>query len=106
MSEPDRLSLLWEQHLRATFPPHLRGRDVAGEDVVMLDADIAGCVSSALSGHLDERRHRVLVRCLGAVEKVLPSIGEDGGAREYLERLREMAESAIRPGDAETAPDR
>ncbi|MFD7659546.1 hypothetical protein ACFV4N_36685 [Actinosynnema sp. NPDC059797] len=101
MSDLDRLSLLWEEHVRAPFPPHLRGRDVAGEDVVVLDSDIAGCASSALSGHLDERRRRVVARRLVAVEEVLRSIDGDG-AVEYCERLREMAVLVVRLGDAET----
>ena len=48
---------------------------------------------------LDERRHRILVRCLVAIEKVLPLIGDRGGAFEYYERLREMAVLAVRLGD-------
>jgi hypothetical protein len=99
MSEPDRFSLLWEEHVHAPFPSHLRGRDIDREDMVSLDADIAGCLSSSLSGHLDERRHRILVRCLVAIEKVLPLIGDKGGAFEYYERLREMAVLAVRLGD-------
>jgi hypothetical protein len=102
MSGPDRLLLLWEEHVRAPFPSHLRGRDIDGEDVVVLDADIAGCVSSALSGHLGERCHRSLVRCLVAVEKVLPLIDDDDRAFEYYERLREMAGLVVRLWDATT----
>jgi hypothetical protein len=102
MSGPDRLLLLWEEHVRAPFPPRFRGRDIDGEDMVVLDSDIAGCVSSALSGHLDERRHLILVRCLVAVEKVLPLIGDDERAFEYHERLREMAGLVVRLWDAKT----
>ncbi|WP_033443263.1 hypothetical protein [Saccharothrix sp. NRRL B-16314] len=101
MSGPDLLPLLWEEHLRTPFPPHLRGRDIDGEDMVVLDSDIAGCVTSALSQHLDERRDRILVRCLGAVEKVLPLIGDDERASEYFERLREMAGLVVRRGRPE-----
>ncbi|MGD3108778.1 hypothetical protein [Streptomyces sp. YGL11-2] len=102
MSEPelDLLSQLWEEHVRAPFPPHLRGRDIEGEDMVMLDADIAGCVSSSVSGPLDEKSRRTLLGCLAAVEKVLPSIGDEGSAVEYYERLREMAALAVELGNA------
>ncbi|RKT53588.1 hypothetical protein [Saccharothrix australiensis] len=48
MSDLDRLALLWEEHVRAPSP-HLRGVDVEGEDMVLLDADSAGCVSGSLS---------------------------------------------------------
>ncbi|WP_258017468.1 MULTISPECIES: hypothetical protein [Streptomyces] len=100
MSEPglDLLSRLWEEHMRAPFPPHLRGREIDGEDLVLLDADIAGCVSSSLSGSLDERRRRILLMCLAALEKVLPSIDDEGGAIGYYERLREMAALAVELG--------
>ncbi|GAA2274794.1 hypothetical protein GCM10010430_71000 [Kitasatospora cystarginea] len=102
MSEPelDLLSRLWEEHMHAPFPPHIRGREIDGEDMVLLDADIAGCVSSSLSGPLDEKRRRILLACLAAVERVLPSIDDEGGAIEYYERLRDMAALAVEVGNA------
>ncbi|WP_231607632.1 hypothetical protein [Streptacidiphilus albus] len=102
MSEPelDLLSRLWDEHKHATFPPHLRGRDIEGEDLVMLDANIAGCVSSSLSGPLGERRRSILLQCLAVLEKVVPSISDEGGAIEYYERLREMGTLATESGNA------
>jgi hypothetical protein len=35
---------MWKEHREAVFPSVSRGRDVDGIDLVMLDADIAGCV--------------------------------------------------------------
>ncbi len=96
----DLLSRLWEEHMRAPFPPHMRGREIEGEDMVLLDADIAGCVLSSLSGPLDERRHKILLARLAAVEKVLPSIDDEGGATEYYEHVREMAAVAVELGNA------
>ncbi|MEV5082521.1 hypothetical protein AB0K74_28010 [Streptomyces sp. NPDC056159] len=98
-SELGLLSRLWEEHMRAPFPPHMRGREIEGEDMVLLDAEIAGCVLSSLSGPLDEKRHEILLVCLGAVEKVQPSIDDEGGAIEYYERLREMAALAVKIGN-------
>ncbi|MFJ9933292.1 hypothetical protein ACIRSJ_09220 [Streptomyces virginiae] len=77
----------------------MRGREIHGEDMVLLDADIAGCVVSTLSGPLDEKRRKVLLLCLAAVEKVLPSI--DGSASEYYEHLRDMAALAVELGNAD-----
>ncbi|MFB6961704.1 hypothetical protein ACFCYB_33135 [Streptomyces sp. NPDC056309] len=104
MSEPqlDLLSRLWEEHMRAHFPPRLRGQEINGEDLVLLDASIAGCVSSSLAGPLDEERRSNLLGCLAAVEKVLPSLGDGGGAIEYYERLRAMAELAVELPNAKT----
>ncbi|KOG73034.1 hypothetical protein ADK47_16185 [Streptomyces rimosus subsp. rimosus] len=98
----NRLSRLWEEHMRVPFPPHMRRREIEGEDMVLLDADIAGCVSSSLSGPLDERHHEGLLRCLAAVEKVLPLIEDEGNAIEYYERLREMTALAAEIGNTNT----
>ncbi|WP_392667353.1 hypothetical protein [Streptomyces sp. LN785] len=95
----DLLSRLWEEHMREPFPPHMRGREIDGEDMVLLDADTAGCVLSSLSGPLDEKRHRILLIRLAAVEKVLPSIEDEDGAIEYYERVREMAAVAVELGN-------
>ncbi|MEW2418396.1 hypothetical protein AB0953_32590 [Streptomyces sp. NPDC046866] len=94
-SELERLSRMWEEHLRAPFPPHMRGREIEGEDMVLLDADIAGCVVSSLSGPLDEKRRKILLVCLAAVEKALRSIDDDDGASEYYKHLRDMAALAV-----------
>ncbi|WP_234445254.1 hypothetical protein [Streptomyces rimosus] len=69
--------------------------------MVLLDTAIAGCVSSSLSGPLDERRHKILLGCLAAVERILPLIGNEGGAFEYYERLRKMAALAAETGNAD-----
>ncbi|WP_223183387.1 MULTISPECIES: hypothetical protein [unclassified Streptomyces] len=102
MSEPgmNLLSQLWKEHARAPFPPRLRGREIEGEDMVMLDADIAGCVSSFLKGPLDEKRREILLESAAAIERVLPSIDEEDGAVEYYERLRNMANLATELGNA------
>ncbi|WP_266873298.1 hypothetical protein [Streptomyces sp. NBC_01381] len=99
-SELDLLSRMWEEHMRAPFPPHMRGREIEGEDMVLLDADIAGCVLSSLSGPLDEKRRKSLLICLAAVEKVLPSIDDEDGATEYYKHLRDMAALAVELGNA------
>ncbi|WP_229853160.1 hypothetical protein [Streptomyces violascens] len=103
MSESKRalLSRLWEEHMRAPFPPHMRGREIEGEDMVLLDAEVAGCVLSSLSGPLDEKRREILLACLAAVEKVLPSIGDEGNATEYYKHLRDMAAAAVGLGNAD-----
>ncbi|MGW8364678.1 hypothetical protein ACWGK1_29455 [Streptomyces wedmorensis] len=98
-SKLDLLSRLWEEHMRAPFPPRMRGREIEGEDMVLLDADIAGCILSSLSGPLDERRRKILLVRLAAVEKVLPSI-DDEGVTEHYEHLREMAAVAVELGNA------
>ena len=87
------VSRLWKEHRDAAFPARLRGEERAGVDMVMLDADIAGCVDSwsRSSGPLDHNRLsrlRVLRRDL---DRVLPLL-DDAGERQYYERLRDLAQ--------------
>jgi hypothetical protein len=39
---------LWREHKLEAFPQGYRGKDVNGVDLVMLDADVAGCVDTFL----------------------------------------------------------
>ena len=79
----DRLSRLWDEHRSALFPPTDRGRELTGVDLVLLDANIAGCASSALTGTLDARRRECLEFGIGQLAVVLPLITEEqiGGKR-------------------------
>lgn len=94
MDLSDRLAAvtaLFEAHTKAAFPNRWRGADVAGFDVVMLDADLAGCVSGWLSGRglLDDRGWDVLAGCEQRLARVLPEL--DPRSREYFQRLLDMA---------------
>jgi hypothetical protein len=81
--------------LAAAFPSVCRGEEVDGIDLVMLDADIAGCVSTFLGGrgHLDDQRMGILQRCRGELTTVLPRL--PAAARDYYSRLQEMADLAL-----------
>ena len=63
MTPDDSVQRLWDEHRATPFPARLRGAEVAGVDMVMLDADIAGRVASWLGndGRIDEERKAVLV---------------------------------------------
>jgi hypothetical protein len=79
---------LWDEHRRAPFPSRLRGEEIEGIDMVMLDADIAGCVDAWLGsrGRLDEQRRRWLQSCLDDLGRVLAAL-DDPEERAYYERL-------------------
>ncbi|MFI9163229.1 hypothetical protein [Kitasatospora aureofaciens] len=66
-----------------TWPARLNTAERAGIDLVMLDADIAGCVTSWLSngGLLDARRLAVLHRRFCDLEQVLPELDEADNLR-------------------------
>ncbi|WP_241740740.1 hypothetical protein [Streptomyces sp. L2] len=86
------IASLWQEHLRAAFPAGLRGAEPGGVDIVLLDAAIAGCVSTRQDngGSLDPERHRILRDSVADLDQILALIT---GAEEvqYLRRLRQLA---------------
>ncbi|MBM2620641.1 hypothetical protein JIG36_34590 [Actinoplanes sp. LDG1-06] len=82
---------LWDAHLGTPFPGRLRSVDVAGVTMVLLDADVAGCVTTWLDngGTLDERRWDTLATCELHLERVLPELS--GAEAAYFQRLHDMA---------------
>ena len=90
-----RIEALWKEHLAAAFPSVCCSEEVDGIDLVMLDADIAGCVSTFLGGrgHLDDQRMGILQQCRGELTTVLPRLPT--AAREYYLRLQKMADLAL-----------
>ncbi len=86
------VSRLWDEHLQATFPARLRGQDVAGVDAVMLDADVAGCITTWLGnrGRLNSDERDSLARCLIDLDRVVAALSDES-ERRYYERLRSLA---------------
>jgi hypothetical protein len=96
MSLDELASQPWAEHLEAPFPTRRRGEEIAGVDLVMLDADVAGCVQTWMSNsfRLDEPHRGWLARCLGDLDRALPLM-DDGAERDYFERLRRLARLAL-----------
>jgi hypothetical protein len=72
---------------RRPFPDALAGSEVAGVDLVLLDADAAGCIGTYVAGRgarLNEECRQVLGRCLAELERVTALL--DGEARAYFLR--------------------
>lgn len=90
---------LWDEHRRAPFPARLRGEEVAGVDMVMVDADLAGCVDTWLggSGPLDPGRLSVLRDLVQDLDGVLPLL-QDEHERRYYERVRDLARLMVDVG--------
>ena len=83
---------LMREHKAAPFPARLCEEQVAGVDAVMLDADIAGVVSTWLHG--GQRRSAGERRLLGALiadVEALLAVLQDPEEVTYVERLRAMA---------------
>jgi hypothetical protein len=87
----DEIQTLWERHLAATFPGGCRGAKGDFADLVMLEADTAGCVQTFLvaGGQLDLWRVAVLGVCYRDLAVALRVIPDE--AQEYFSRLEKLA---------------
>ncbi|MFJ4693145.1 hypothetical protein [Streptomyces sp. NPDC088766] len=66
----------WEERGRVLFPAGLRGADVAGADLVLPDADVAGPVLRELHGGPDDEGVAVLCSCVADLGRVLSLVGD------------------------------
>lgn len=97
MGQPNRTEVerLWAQHLARSFPPDLRGVAVGDVEVVLLDADIAGLVSSWLSsGRLDRDRQLVLAQCMDEARR-LATLVTDSTDAAYFAGLQGLARAVL-----------
>ncbi len=91
----DLIDILWAEHKSSAFPKGVAGKDVNGIDFVMLDANIAGCVTVYLQqGTLDAWRAAILGLCYRNCECVVPILYEE--AAEYYWRLGRLAELILK----------
>jgi len=91
----EAVTRLWQAHLEAEYPDGYRGEEVAGVELILLDADIAGCVSTYLAdgGRLDLQRTAILGRCYRDAAVVVSELPSP--AREYFARLERMAGAVL-----------
>ncbi|MEU2062374.1 hypothetical protein [Streptomyces sp. NPDC013455] len=87
----DQLARRWDEFRTLRFPPGFYQREPEGECMVMMDTMLAGCVSSAINGPLDDRYRDVLRERTAVLEEILPSIGDDEYATKYFTHLHGMA---------------
>ncbi|MEV7931156.1 hypothetical protein [Kitasatospora sp. NPDC088779] len=99
----DQLARLWDEFRALPFPPGFYQREPEGECMVMMDTALAGCVSSAMDGSLDDRRRDILQARTGVLGGILPSIGDDEYATKYFTHLHEMAALALQLDNARSA---
>ncbi|MGK5639100.1 hypothetical protein ACSNOK_12455 [Streptomyces sp. URMC 126] len=89
----DALARMMAEHMTLPFPPGFRGRDIEGQDMVMLDADAYGYAMSVREGPLTEQRRAALTRLVAVFDKVLPAIDDEYASR-YYTQVRGMVVSA------------
>lgn len=87
----DQLARLWDEFRTLRFPPGFYQREPAGECMVMMDTMLAGCVSSAMNGPLDDRRRDIPQARTAVLEEILPSVGDDEYATKYFTHLHGTA---------------
>src|SRR5687768_6519171 len=103
MTEVERL---WAEYLRADFPD-IRGDEVRGTDLVVLDADITGYVTTYLDngGRLAPARRaslEALAQQARSAARVLT-----GPGRDHFARLAKLADLVVRaPAPSPPAADR
>lgn len=88
---------LWKAHREAAFPGRLRGEDVVGVELVMLDSDVASCIMSWLNngGEIDDQRWNILAACEQDLDRVIPELA--GHEASYYRRLLDMAVLVLDP---------
>jgi hypothetical protein len=94
-SDESLIKGLWQEHVATPFPKGFRGKDVSGIDFVMLDANVAGCMTSFLRrGDLTVYQTAVLGLAYRDAGYVVPILNDEGAA--YFWRLERMAELVLR----------
>lgn len=82
---------VWREHQAAAFPSDCRGEDIDGVDLVLLDTETAGCISTYLTkrGQINSNQIACLRHCCDELDVVVPELGAD--ARAYFHRLQRLA---------------
>lgn len=81
---------LWQEHLGVEFPSGCGGEEVEGIDLVLLDADIAGCIETYLERRkLDLKHAAILGLCYRDCAVAVKSL--NGVAKDYFLRLEKLA---------------
>lgn len=81
----------WQLHKTAHFPRQCVGQDIAGYDLVLLDANIAGCVQTFIGrkGQLDVKRISILSHCYEVLSIATSEL--EGEAHHYFANLQMLA---------------
>jgi hypothetical protein len=86
---------LWEEHMAAPFPD-CRGEEIDGVDLVLVDADLAGCVMHFLGDRFrdDDFQLRILRQVAGELDRIVPKMSGEAG--EYFECDARLAHATLR----------
>ena len=85
---------LLTEHETTNFPDGFRGVSVAGVDLVMLDADVAGLVQTyAEHGMLGHAQRMILTGCAAEAGRVVPLLPPE--ARAYFAQVERLARATL-----------
>ncbi|GAA1891259.1 hypothetical protein [Asanoa iriomotensis] len=75
----DEVRHLYARYRAMPYPREMRPADVAGVSMILLDANVAGCVHTWLAngGALDTKRWQILASCLDDLDRVLPLLTQE-----------------------------
>jgi len=91
----EQIKELWNEHVSVKFPEDFSGKDVNGIDFVLLDSNIAGCVSTFIDeGNLNLYQTAILGLCYQSASFVIPILNEEG--TEYFWRLERLSELVLK----------
>jgi hypothetical protein len=100
---------LYEQHRKLPYPKGQRGMEIAGVELILIDADAAACASNWLNddGKVSEKTLCLAAHCLDDLRKVVPMFADPRSAHyrpyaaHYWGRLLRMVQLITLEGAAE-----
>lgn len=100
----DQIKTLWLDHLSEGFPEDCLGEQVEGIELVLLEADIARCISTFLQNgaRLDPECAAILRRCHRDASVVVRVMSEP--TRAYFLRLERVAAAVLGALSAKQPP--
>ena len=86
----DEIVKLYNEHLTTSFPDR-RGEEVMGIDLVLIDSDTGGLISTYIGsrGKLHGNDYKILKHCYSDLKTVVNEL--TGGDRQYFARLQNIA---------------
>ena len=86
----DEIVKLYNEHLETPFPDR-RGDEILGIDLVLVDSDTAGLISTYVGsrGRLSADNIRILHSCYSDLRSVVKELS--GADRQYFARLQNIA---------------
>lgn len=96
------LLVAWSRFRNRRFPHGIASLDLGAMDLVLLDSDAAGCVSTFIHcGELDETRIGILKTCQDHLTRVLPLL--EVKASDYFSELRRLMDAVLARCGGESA---